>query len=288
MEEIYAEIEKAKENIKYISTQEDNWTNKYSDGFSLLGGEIFFIQDEVYKQKILELIDVVIEEILKKSPNPNVRFSTVTNGFYDPEWLLFPVIDKISEAVGIQHVDVNFSYDLRYRFDNEEHRQRVVKTINAFHERYNYCAGIQMILTQDVINRILYDGWRPSTYAEKVFPGNRITFLYPHPIERGNGYKGAKELDGFNFTRKSFFECLAVLKEEEPVIYQSFVESTRNSAVFKYSMLFDKREKGTPDQLPRLTDGKEVLMDDCGHSILYRCYSDSDRCMLCDINSMED
>jgi len=285
IDDILLEIERAKENIKYIDACEENWSNKYSDGISLLGGEIFFIKDERYKKAILELVDVIIEYILKPSKNPNCRFSTVTNGMYDPEWLLFPVIDKIVDAVGLRYVDVNFSYDFKYRFHTEESRKRCEETINAFHKRYNYTIGIQMIVTQDVVDMYL-NGWRTTDVINELFPGNMITFLYPHPIHRGNNYAGEKNLERFNFTRSSFLKFLTVLKEAEPKVFESFLHSTRNSAVFKYTMLYRKRNSGTAEQDPRLSDGKEVINNACNHSILYQCYSDTDRCMLCDLEEI--
>lgn len=287
MEEIYTEIDRVKENIRFIATQEDNWTTKFADGISLLGGELYYLHDEKYKEKFLELIDVIIDEILLKSPSNRCRYSTVSNGFYDPEWLLFPVIDRIVERAGIQYVDMNFSYDLMYRFKNEAHEKRVRDTINAFHDRYNYMVGVQMILTQNVIDKMVNEGWRPQKFAEETFPGCRLAFLYPHPIYRGNNYTGAKNLPHFNFDRKSFFKAMDILKREEPFTYAAFQASTRNSAVFKYTMLYVKKEAGYSTQPPILSDGKEVINPKCGHSVLYQCYSDTDRCMLCDLEGME-
>lgn len=287
MEEIYTEIDRIKENIKFIATQEENWTNKFSNGISLLGGELYYINDEKYKKKFLELIDVIIDEILLKSPNPDVRYSTVSNGYYDPENLLFPVVDRIAERVGIRHVDMNFSYDLLYRFKNEAHERRVRSTINAFAERYNYQVGVQMILTQNVINKMVNEGWTPTKFIQEKFPKCRLAFLYPHPIYRGNNYTGAQNLPLFNFDRKSFFKAMSILKEKEPFVYEAFKASTKNSATFKYTMLYVKKEAGTTDQKPILSDGKEVINPKCGHSVLYQCYSDCDRCMLCDIEGLE-
>jgi hypothetical protein len=285
IDDILVEIERAKENIKFIHSCEDNWTNKYSDGISLLGGEIFFIKDERYKQAILELVDVIIEYILKPSKDKNCRFSTVTNGMYDPEWLLFPVIDKIVNSVGIQYVDVNFSYDFKYRFKNDSSKKLCEDTINAFHKRYNYMCGIQMIVTQDVVDMYL-NGWRTTDTVNELFPGNMITFLYPHPIHRGNNYAGIKNLERFNFSRNSFLKFLSLLKIEEPKVFESFLYSTRNSAVFKYTMMYEKMSSGSIDQYPRLSDGKEIINKNCNHSVLYKCYSDTEKCMLCDLEGI--
>ena len=284
--EIYVEIERAIENIKYISAQEQNWTNFYSDGISVLGGEVYYMTDAHYRELFLKLIDTIIEEVLRKSPNPHCRYSTVTNGNYDPNNLLFPVVDKLRDEVGLGKVDINFSYDFKYRFKDEDQRKRVLNTINSFHERYNYCAGIQMILTQNVIDKFLYEGWRPSTWVKENAPGNQLVFLYPHPIHRGNNYQGEKNLAGFNFKRKSLFEFLRILRDEEPTTYESFICSCRNSAIFKHTMLFYKGTEASSEQLPMLSDGKEIINPKCGHSVLYQCYSDTDRCMMCDLEAL--
>lgn len=135
-------LDRIKKNITLI-----DWENQFSFGISLLGGELYFITDKDLQESFLELIDVIIEKVLKVSKNPSCKYSTVTNGLYNPEFL-YKVIDKIVNSVGIQYVDVNFSFDLKYRFKNEEDKQLVLKNINDFHNRYDYCVGVQMILTQ--------------------------------------------------------------------------------------------------------------------------------------------
>ena len=288
MDEIYEEIVRAKENIKFISQQPENWTNVYKDGVSLLGGELYFIKDEKYKELLLELVDVVIDEVLMKSPSNNVRFSTVTNGYYDAEWLLYPVVDKIAKRVGTRYVDVNFSFDLDYRFFSEDQKNTVIKNINGFCERYNYRVGVQMILTQKVIDRILNEGWRPADFTRKYMPRAQLAFLYPHNVHRGNDFKGERALDGFFFTRKSFLEAMRVLKNEEPFVFESFVKSTRNSAIYKPTGLYFKGDSGWSEQLPIYTDGKEIVNETCPvkHSNLYKCYTDSEKCMLCDLEAI--
>ena len=287
MNEIYGEIERLIYNINFISTQEDNWTNKFSDGISILGGEVYYMTDPHYKELFMKLIDVIIEKVIKVSNNPNCRFSTVTNGYYDPHNLLFPVVDRFKETVGVHYMDINFSYDFEYRFKSKEHEQRVRNTILEFTDRYNYIPGIQMILTQHLIDKTLYEGWRPSQWIKENFPKAQLALLYPHPIGRGNKWSGGKNLEGFNFTRESLFKFLNILKTDSPQLYQAFLASCHNSAIFKYTMLFDKGVTAEDNQLPVLSDGKEIINPKCGHSVLYQCYSDTDKCMLCDLETME-
>ena len=266
-------LDMIKGNISYI-----DWENEYSYGISLLGGELYHITDEDLQKSFLELIDVIIEKILKVSKNPECRYSTVTNGLYNPEFL-YKVIDKISDAVGIGKIDINFSYDMKYRFHTEEKRLQCLKNINDFHKRYNYKLGVQMILTQYVINEWKEGRFDVNKFIEEYIPGNILTFLYPHPIMTGI------KLSDFQFKRKDFLQFIQYLKHECPEVYFNFLQSTKNSCTFKWTGLQD-RINDTIESQPRLSDGKEII-NICGHSILYKCYADSDKCVLCDLQALD-
>ena len=47
------------------------------------------------------------------------------------------------------------------------------------------------------------------------------------------------------------------------------------------------RDSDDVTQQPIFCDGKDELTE-CGHSILYRCYSDSNKCMMCDLEMLDD
>lgn len=260
-----------------------DWENKFSDGISLLGGELYNITDKKLQDTFMELIDTIIDKILLKSKNPNCRFSSVTNGVYDPTFL-FRVLDRVQERAGIKAIDINFSYDIKYRYKNEDMRKQALSNINSVHNRYNYCVGVQMILAQYVLDMVKSGEWSIDRFLKEEIPGNMLCFLYPHPVHTG------KILPDFYLKRKDFLDFLLKLREEHPSIYSSFVFSTRNSGEFKYTGLVDKRfitEHSETTELPSLSDGKEVINSRCGHSTLYRCYIDSSACILCDIESIE-
>ena len=266
-------LDMIKKNINYI-----DWKNEYSSGISLLGGELYHITDNDLQESFLELIDIIIEKVLKVSDNPKCRYSTVTNGLYEPSFL-YKVIDKIVSEVGIGKVDINFSYDMKYRFHSEEKRLQCLKNINDFHQKYNYCLGVQMILTQYVINEWKEGRFEVNDWIEKNIPGNILTFLYPHPIMTG------KVLSDFQFKRRDFFKFIQYLKSECPTIYFNFLQSTKNSCVFKWTGLQNRKNPDEKVQ-PVLSDGKEII-NTCGDSILYKCYADSDKCVLCDLRALE-
>ena len=263
-------------NLNYI-----DWKNEFSYGISLLGGELYYITDKKLQDEFLLLIDDIIEKVLKVSPNPECKFSSVTNGIYDPIFL-FKVIDKIVDAVGLTKVDLNFSYDLKYRYKSEEDRLRVLKNIKLFHERYNYLVGVQMILTQHIIDLAKSRQFNVNDVIENELSGNILTFLYPHPIHTG------KILNDFFFTRSDFLWFLSQLKNDNYHVYLNTIFSIKNSAVFKYTGYKHKELSTNYKQQPVLSDGKEIINKKCGHSTLYQCYSDSDRCILCDVSTLED
>ena len=267
-------LDMIKKNINYI-----DWKNEYSSGISLLGGELYHITDNDLQESFLELIDIIIEKVLKVSDNPKCRYSTVTNGLYEPTFL-YKVIDKIVSEVGIGKVDINFSYDMKYRFHSEEKRLQCLKNINDFHQKYNYCLGVQMILTQYVINEWKEGRFDVNNWIKENIPGNSLCFLYPHPIKTGI------KLNDFNFNRKDFLKFISYLQNTNLKTYTSFVQSVKNSSTFKYTGLKD-RELNDESESPCLSDGKEIINDKCGHSVLYKCYTDCDKCMLCDLKMID-
>ena len=264
-----------RKNLDYV-----DWQDKFSDGISLLGGELYYIEDKELQDEFLLLIDDIIEKVLKASPNPNVKYSTVTKGLYNPEFL-YKVIDRIVDAVGINVIDLNFSYDMKYRYKDEEKRKLVLHNINEFHERYDYAVGVQMILTQYVIDMWKRGEFDVNKFIEENIPGNNLCFLYPHPIMTG------MTLPDFNFSRKDLLDFLKYLKEANYFVYMSFMLSTKNSAIYKYTGLKDKEHLDYKEE-PKYTDGKEIINEKCGHSVLYQCYTDSDSCMLCDLMALDE
>ena len=269
-------IETIMKNIDYI-----DWENKFSYGISILGGEVYFIKSKEVQDAYMKLIDKIIDKILLVSKNPRCRYSTVTNGLYDPEFL-YRVVDRIVERVGIEKVDLNFSYDLKYRYDSEEKRLLALKNINEFQKKYNYGVGVQMILTQYLIDMWKKGEFDVVKFKEQEIPNCNLCLLYPHPINTG------LKLDDFNFKRKDLMEFVLYLKQNDYSSYYNFIYSTKNSGTFKYTGYKDRKGlEGEEKQQPVLTDGKELINEKCGHSKLYQCYTDSDECMLCDLMKID-
>lgn len=262
-------IRNIRANLNYV-----DWQDKFKDGISLLGGEIYFITDKNLQDEFMLLIDDIIDKVML--PNEYTVYSTVTNGLYDPTFL-YRVIDRFLEKdIDKSRIDINFSYDLKYRFKTQSDAQRVIDNINAFHVKYDYVVNVQMILTQYLIDMILNDIFKIEEFENSVVPGNVLAFLYPHPIATGI------KLDDFNFKRESLLEVCKFLRENYSRNFEAFVSSVINSSRFKYTGLLETNSNNIK-QKPRLSSDKEHKNNSCGHSKLYQCYSDSDKCMLCDL-----
>lgn len=262
-------IRNIRANLDYV-----DWQDKFKDGISLLGGEIYFITDKNLQDEFMLLIDDIIDKVML--PNEYTVYSTVTNGLYDPTFL-YKVIDRFLEkGIDKSRIDINFSYDLKYRFKTQSDAQRVIDNINAFHVKYDYVVNVQMILTQYLIDMILNGIFKIEEFENSVVPGNVLAFLYPHPIATGI------KLDDFNFKRESLLEVCKFLRENYSRNFEAFVSSVINSSRFKYTGLLETNSNNIK-QKPRLSSDKEHKNNSCGHSKLYQCYSDSDKCMLCDL-----
>lgn len=278
-EQMIERIDQIIDNINYVG---DRWTTQFSDGISLLGGEVYFVTDSKVQEKLMELIDHIIDKILL--PNKELghvcKYSTVTNGIYKPD-LLFRMVDRVVERAGIEFVDVNFSYDLKYRFHSEESRLLCLENMRKFSERYNYRIGAQMVVTEYLIDMINNNEFDIGEFQNKIVPNSIVEFLYPHEVHTG------KVLDDFQFPRDKFLKFLGWLKANYKENFLNYCDSITNSSIFKYTGLYINADWSMEIE-PKLSDGKEIINPACNHSVLYKCYKDSDKCILCDILRIKD
>lgn len=273
-------LDKIKENLNYV-----DWINEFNRGVSLLGGEMYFTEDKDIQDKILELLDAIINIVIKPNHalgNYYCKYSTVTNGMYDPDFL-FRCVDHVIKQVGFVGLDINFSYDLKYRYASEEKRLQALSTIKAFEKRYpEYRLGVQTICTEYLIQEILHNNFLENWKIEH--PNGFLNLLYPHPPHTG------EYLPDFFPKRDSMLQLIEYLQTHGlNDVLERFHGSVSNSATFKYTGVQLKNDDYIPKnvkQQPVLSEDKIDINPKCGHSKLYQCYSDSDKCLLCDLNAI--
>ena len=89
--------------------------------------------------------------------------------------------------------------------------------------------------------------------------------------------------------RASLLEQQSYLKSiEQCEVLEHLIQSVINSSQFKYSGLYYrntvyKKTKSEKEIYQEPTLENKQRLTECGHSDLYRCYADSDKCMLCDL-----
>ena len=263
-----------KENIKIV-----DWKNKFRNGISLLGGEVFYTDSEEVKESFLDLICKIIDIVFQQSNS--TRLSIVSNGIYDSKILLEPTLDLLNEKGVLSRLDLNFSYDMKYRFHNQESLNKMIKNTNLVYDKYGIFPCVQTCLTQCVIDAYLNNTFDIFKFKEENFPNSELTFLYPHKINTG------KTLDDFFFKRSSLIRFIKRLKQDgHNDTVQHFIQSVINSSQFKYTGLFDRLDILEGDDTRALQEPtleKKQILTECGHSQLYRCYADSNKCMLCDL-----
>lgn len=263
-----------KENIKTV-----DWKDKFSNGISLLGGEVFYTDSQEIKDSFLDLIDKIIEIVFKQSEI--ARLSIVSNGIYDSKILLEPTLNLLDKKGVLSRLDLNFSYDMKYRFHNQESLDLMIKNTNLVYDLYGIFPCVQTCLTQYLIDAYLNNTFNIFKFQREHFPHTELTFLYPHEINTG------KILDDFFFKRNSLIKFIKRLKQDGyNDTVQHFIQSVINSSQFKYTGLWDRSDILEGDdakilQAPTLE--KKQILTECGHSQLYRCYADSNKCMLCDL-----
>jgi len=272
-------LENVRHNIKLL-----DWKNVYYHGISLLGGELYFITDKDVQHTFLQLIDDIIEFVIGSTPGIYCKYSTVTNGLYKPDFL-FTVLDKFAEKNLLEHVDLNFSYDLKYRFKTDFHKNLCEENIIAVAQRYpELDVNVQMILTQHVINEY---NKNPSLFKdlEAKLGVSTINLLFPHKHNTG------KELVDFYLNRNDFLKFLYELNHADKKKVKQFVESIinvdDNALIGLYRRNHVEKDNIDINQTPMKEDNKVILNPVCGHSTLYQCYADSDRCLFCDIRKFQ-
>lgn len=269
-------LEAIKENIDFV-----DWKDKFSNGISLLGGEIYYTESDQIKESFLDLIKKIINVII--IPNKESVYSTVTNGIYDSKLLLEPTLDLFKEYNVLDQVDINFSWDLKYRFHNEESLQSMIKNTNMIYDKYGLYPGVQTCLTQYLIDAHLNGEFDLVEYQKEHFPNTKLSLLYPHKINTG------KVLDDFFFKRESLFKFIKYLKSTgQNALIQHLIQSVTNSSQFKYTGLWIRDDIYSGNKIKKEIEQEPTLenkqnLTECGHSDMYRCYTDSDKCLLCDL-----
>lgn len=252
---------------------------------AIIGGEFFQgqISDPEVHDLFYNFISLVIDRLNKKEITESWITATLTDKT-PKDFIEFLNFVK-NNWNGNGRLIICTSYDIIGRFHTEEKRlnwEENISLISKVDQRI--LINTTMILTNALVNAYLNNEITFLDFTTK----HRCGLMIKHP-NRGS-YKDLQEMEAAlpNFVpeRRKTLKFFQKLKLKEPFVYENCVFNVnlradecvkRNNNGSSYTDIRDK--KGTNEYTQGYSETKTM---DCGHSELYACYIDSDKCMMCD------
>lgn len=263
--------------------------NFKGDVIAAIGGEFF--QGQIEDQEVHDLFYEFVELIISKLNSEEIEGAWITATLTDktPKHLI-EFLDFIKNTWnGKGMFFICTSYDTIGRFhtkEKEENWKENVKLIKKTDPRINL--NTTMILTNDLIKHYLNNKISFLEFTTEYQTG--LMIKHPNAGPYGKDLvKMEKALPGFVPEYKNTIRFFNKLKLQEPFVFYNCVFNVNKRAdecVKRYNSgesYHDHRDKlGINEYI----DYEDVLP--CGHSELYKCYKDSDRCMMCDYLKIKD
>lgn len=249
--------------IKLIKEDMVNLNIPYEDNQILfVGGELFFEQDNDTKEALYDLFECLFDLMYEKKIS---RAYINTNLLYNPEYLLFPVLDMAMSRNLLDRLNFTTSGDETDRFTGihaEEKRNLFyenLKRIKGLYSEMNIL--VNLILTKDFCNAVLSGNFNINEYEKK---NNVIMNVIPY-IKLKN--------DERTPTREQVLSAIMKLESQQ----KGYLKRA-----------FDNHTTHPIRKLLHYENGSLVNvscdLNPCGHAINFtRCYSDSDNCFACDL-----
>mgnify|MGYP003571390106 CR=1 FL=1 len=210
---------------------------KNIDGLAFIGGEFFDNQldDKIIKSEFYKLFDHVNDLLKEKT----IDFSFFTSSLiFDKNKYLIPFLNFLKESGNLDKYTLCTSYDLKYRFHDEESRKLWEENVLFLKENYpELKIHTEMILSGFLIDSVLSDSFNLKEFSEKF--NTDIDFLEP---ESGLYYydkqQMIKDLPDFFPTKKAFIDFI-----KKEVFVEKFIDLDRflspelraNSLYFHYN-----------------------------------------------------
>ena len=265
-EDMLASIQKAKSNIL-----SQDWSS-YKGGISIIGGELYYVEDRKLQLALLDLMHTATDVILKK--NDSTCIVLITNLIYNDSFLK-EVLHQFEKEGVLNQVHLHTSFDLKYRYKDNADKQLMLSNLEDLSKEFSTLnLTTQTILTQYFIDAVNDGSFNISEFEEKY--NTRFTLLVPLYSNLSS------TLSDFFPKRRDFINFLIKLYDENPITFRKFIDSARYA--FSSKDFIDTQN----DRECRPSNSVFVTSDmmKCGHYDIYRVYSDSDKCMLCDIEAL--
>lgn len=260
------------------------------DIIATIGGEFFqgqLVDPDVHRL-FYRYISIIIDKLNKQEIG--VMWITATLTDKTPKDLL-EFLDFVKNTWnGNGFLLICTSYDTIGRFHTEQKRlnwEENMRLIPKIDPRIGL--NTTMILTNDLIEKYLNNEISFLDFTSKYNTG----LMIKHP--NAGPYQSLEEMEqalpGFVPKRQNTIRFFKKMKLKEPFIFETSVFNVNKRAdecIKRYnngSTYADIRDKINLNEYA--TPGNTETLE-CGHSILYQCYIDSDACMKCDFLKVRD
>lgn len=255
----------------YESIELQDWS-KYDGGISVIGGELFYITDKRLQEELYNLFELICNKVL--SICEQTHLVLITNLIYDTTYL--ETILQMFQEFGIEsQIQLHTSFDTKYRYKNKEDQDLYFNNIKKLRKNYPKIS----ITTQCIVTQYLIDAVKSNEFNIENFEDEYdVKFALLVPL-RSNL---SSRLPDFFSKRSDFINFLVRLATDNPLVFRKFVNSAKYAFTSKDFIDTQNDEELVPSNSVQLYPSDM----DCGHPDIYRCYSDSDKCMLCDIEAL--
>lgn len=271
--------------IKSLKDAIESAKNFNGDIIAIIGGEFF--QGQIVDPEVHELFYNFISLVIDRLNNKEIEISWVTATLTDktPRDLIEFLNFIKNRWNGNGHLLICTSYDIIGRFHTKEKKlnwEENMFLIPKIDSRIEL--NTTMILTNALVEAYLNNEIEFLDFIAKYNTG----IMIKHP--NSGPYSALRQMEvalpGFVPERNKTLKFFKKMKLKEPFVYDNHVFNVnlradecikRDNDGSSYS---DKRDKVGKNEY--MCGDLETKIMKCGHSILYKCYKDSNACMKCD------
>ena len=279
----------SEQRVTYIQRALDILESKKDeqlDVIGLIGGELFEdqISDPVVNAKFMELINKCIDRLESNTLN---MVYIMTHLIYQDTKYLDQVLDIFKKRNVLNKVMICTSFDPKGRFHTEERKTLWYSNIEKLLSQ-NVIVHVEIVVSEYFLEALFNNEVDLHYFKDR---GIILDFLNPQGLYESDGIiADNKELTMEHLTRKwlptreSFIKFLFFLKKFNPIqLERLFSLEIRSQELHIMSNNYIRmRDTETYNE----NVGFDDLMD-CGHSSKFAFYSNSDKCMICDIENFK-
>lgn len=288
-----------KNTIKQIK---EDVENKNLDGVGIIGGDFWQgeISTEEIREKFFEMLKLCFD-YLKEGKISEVWLSaTLTIGEQKD---LYRAIDMYYETIPDEEKEnkrlwICTSYDTIGRFHSQKMLDNWEYHMKNIAQKYpKVLKNTSLIITKDLVNKTLADEF-DFTKFEQEFDTNIYMKTPSHYFpdwEEGKRRFNEEIVGDFFLERKPTIEFLQKISTEVPDILNKIMNNDYRAELLVghsntdefYDMIRDQEDRHK--NISCDTDGEhaeKAQMMACGHEKQYKCYIDSDRCFMCDLQRL--